>query len=358
MIGGARKRSSATCLVIIIAKIACITAMFGSPLWGSDIAPVRHGDDFIYINFEGDIVIDRRLEGAGHFREGRARAKMDGRWGYIDMSGEFAIDPKYIYANDFQNGIARVGTGDSLTDRDYHFIDRNGNVWGENLPVSERGRVQGFSEGVLSIHADDTNYLVNRQGEIVAALRSHMMALPFSGGLAVAYARDRRNAVFVGCHGDVVIDAGFRTALSFSEGLAPVEVEDDEWIFINYAGEGVFERKFNKAYPFSEGLARVGQRSGEGEMRYGYLGRSGVIRIGLEFRDAQEFSEGMAAVKGVDDHGEPLWGYINHAGAWVVEPQYQHAQRFRSGIARVLTRSDEWIYINQSGTVVWPAATR
>jgi len=42
------------------------------------------------------------------FNEGLAKVMIGQEWGYINTSGEVVIEPQYLYAEDFDEGVARV----------------------------------------------------------------------------------------------------------------------------------------------------------------------------------------------------------------------------------------------------------
>ena len=65
--------------------------------------------------------------------------KDDGKWGYIDKSGKFVIDPQFDYAEGFSEGLAAVRSGDEKTGK-WGFIDRSGKYaitpqWDHATPV-------------------------------------------------------------------------------------------------------------------------------------------------------------------------------------------------------------------------------
>lgn len=80
-----------------------------------------------YINVSGDWAIPPKFEKAEYFSEGLARVMHKGLWGYIDVSGAFAIEPKYFRAEDFRKGVALVWTWNEEKEGfRVHFIDRTG----------------------------------------------------------------------------------------------------------------------------------------------------------------------------------------------------------------------------------------
>lgn len=77
-----------------------------------------------YIDITGKVVIaNQGWEDASYFSEGLAAVCKDGKWGYINTSGEYVIEPQYDAARDFSCGVAIVDIGD-----DWFIIDVQGNV--------------------------------------------------------------------------------------------------------------------------------------------------------------------------------------------------------------------------------------
>ena len=58
------------------------------------------------------MVIPAQFDQAGEFSDGMARARIAGRFGYIDKSGKFTINPQFDQAGDFEHGLAPVWLGD------------------------------------------------------------------------------------------------------------------------------------------------------------------------------------------------------------------------------------------------------
>ena len=87
-----------------------------------------------YVDKTGNTVIKLPpVSQAVSFSEGLAPILIkDKGWGYIDKTGGFVIQPQYVHAERFKNGLARVSTGnlkDSAMDRDA-YIDKTGKeVW-------------------------------------------------------------------------------------------------------------------------------------------------------------------------------------------------------------------------------------
>ena len=97
---------------------------------------------------------------------------------------------------------------------------------------------------------------------------------------------------YINKQGEIVIDAQFKSASDFSEGLARVEI-DSKYGYIDKQGEIVIKPQFDNDYlpDFSEGLKRV-----KIDSEYGYIDKQGEIVINPQFDIALDFSEGLATV--------------------------------------------------------------
>jgi hypothetical protein len=49
-----------------------------------------------------------KLKNIGDFSEGYAAALLNGKWGYIDRTGTWAVEPQFERAGNFKDGVAKV----------------------------------------------------------------------------------------------------------------------------------------------------------------------------------------------------------------------------------------------------------
>lgn len=79
-----------------------------------------------------EVVIEPQYEDAKGFSDGYAAVKKDGKWGYIDESGNAITDFVYYYAAPFAEGKAivacGVGWGGIKVSYEMGFVDENGNL--------------------------------------------------------------------------------------------------------------------------------------------------------------------------------------------------------------------------------------
>lgn len=89
-------------------------------------AAVLSGNRWGVLDNLGNLIVPFQFEEiSSQYSEGLAAAKRDGKWGFIDLRGEWVIQPIYDRANDFTNGLAVVFQNNMQT---LCIIDPLGNV--------------------------------------------------------------------------------------------------------------------------------------------------------------------------------------------------------------------------------------
>ncbi len=113
---------------------------------------------------------------------------------------------------------------------------------------------------------------------------------------------------------------------NFSENLAAVVAEDADGElkrgFIDKSGKIVIPLEYDYAYSFSEGLAAVAEYNGK-KLKYGYIDQDGEVSIPFEYDLALPFSDGLAAVA-KENNGDWKWGFISKSGKVVVSLKYDN----------------------------------
>jgi hypothetical protein len=258
---------------------------------------------------------------------------LNGKWGYINNSGNIEIEPNYDEAREFSDGFAavRIGTNWGYVSEETKnlAIPANlsvaGDFSGELAPAQRPGQLYGF---------------INTSGEF-AISPQYDFAGAFSEGLAAVRLDGLWGYVSTG--GEVVIDLTFSDARAFSEDMAAVETFEG-WVYINKTGSEVINPNFQitNAGEFSEGLAPIETTEG-----WGYLNQNGSPVITPTFDEAGIFSQGLAWVRD-DDY----IGFIDDSGEWIIPPQFGQVKSFTENMSAVQLSSD-WFYINRSsGTIV------
>lgn len=116
-----------------------------------------HGGSARYIDLAGEAAFTLTAEEAGPFAEGRAAVRIGDAFGYIDAAGRSVIEPAYVDAKDFSEGLAFVAvpSGEDATlqffERRWGVIDASGAV-----VVSPRFLEvgDGFRDGRAAVRVD------------------------------------------------------------------------------------------------------------------------------------------------------------------------------------------------------------
>lgn len=303
-----------------------------------------------YINTSGKIVLDTGLDRNWEFSDGLAAAMREGenKWGYIDKTGKFAIEPKFEsypngYVGSFSDGLARI-----QVDAKHGFIDRRGDF----VIAPQFVFADDFNEGFAKV-------------AVSGPCRFWDPDNPCPGSDVYGSRDDKPDYpeckfAFVDKSGKLLAEQDFENARDFSEGLAAVQ-KNGKWGFIDKQGKLVIPYQFDRAYSFSDGLARVGKdKDGKSwSFTWGYIDKSGRLSIGYHFERSEEFSDGLAPV-GTFDEATRNWGnyyYVNKRGLRAFPGTFVEASHYYKGVAHVmLSRSDTervFAYIDVNGRQIF-----
>ena len=276
--------------------------------------------------------------------------KKDGKWGYLNNRLEMAIPAQFSKAEDFNEGFAavsdKVNDAQGQTKELFGYIDTTGKI----IVDYKYDKVLDFSEGMAAVVKNGKYGYINKAGTEVIAPQFEEGS-SFSEGLAVVK-RNGKNG-FIDKNGSMVIEPRFSRACwvsVFSEGLAPVYMENDSAGYIDVTGNFIIPANFSYVSAFSEGLALVRPN---GTQKYGFINRKGEMVIEPKFEMSLPFSEGVATVKISRVDGSTFFRIIDKEGKTIADNlQYSFTGIFREGLAGVESNSLRWGFINKNGKEV------
>ena len=113
---------------------------------------------FRSVSAEAEIqyAIKPQFEDARPFSEGLASVKIEGRWGYIDKSGEYVIRPQFDDAWLFSEGLAHVAIGDR-----WGYINKTGKY----VINPQFDYARPFEDGLALVEIDGKWGFINKIGE-------------------------------------------------------------------------------------------------------------------------------------------------------------------------------------------------
>jgi hypothetical protein len=377
-----RKRRIVWIMLLTIAAAVVLTACGSRNLFyplthgaedsDTSMLVVRQGDLFGYADTTGKVVIEPKYEYAGLFYEGLAAVKYNGKYGYIDKTGNTALSFQYVDVTDFHYGKAFAATGyveyeysphnstSTITEKypKYCLIDRDGNILRETdyTSVIYVGDVMDAD----SFRTNGTILLDKKYNETLLPYQKYNEILTdFSEGLAVYHHKDRRIVSYVGYDGKIPFERTFSEAGPFSEGLAAVCEQEDKYGYINKKGEYVIEPQYQYADRFIDGLAFVITDGGS----FAMIDTAGKVARKMEHPAVTiegSFSEGFCAVKKYRPEkydrgtlGAYDIGFMDTTGAIVIDCIYREVTPFNSGIAQVRLWDGKIGYIDRTGKYIW-----
>ena len=140
------------------------------------------------------------------------------KWGYVDKTGKMVIPPQFDWGGKFSEGLAVVKWGKNVG-----YIDKTG-----KMVISPQFDGGGsFNEGLAAVKLKEKWGFIDKTGKLAIPLQFDWAAGPWVTG-----------------------------TWGFSDGLAPVQ-QGKKWGFIDKNGKMVIPPRYNGALKFSEGLAAV-----------------------------------------------------------------------------------------------------
>jgi len=239
---------------------------------------------------------------------------------------EFVIEPQFMDAKDFSEGLAAVIPSKGWSSK-WGFINKEGKFV---IEPQFGGNVTNFNNGFartqIKLGPKGNWYwwtFINRDGEEVSE-KERLGSKPTRGLTAVKIEKkwgykDREEKI--------VINPQFKEARDFYNGLGAVK-KDKKWGFINEEGKIVIDFQFKDAHDFAEELAGVKK-----ERKWGFIDKEGKQVVECQYDKVEDFYEGVAFVY---KRGE--WGLIDTDGRALAECQYDEKGKFHEGLAPVIKK--------------------
>lgn len=279
------------------------------------------------LDHKGNILIKPKYAMMNAVSEGMIAAMREGgTWGYIAPSGSTEIIFRYIDAEDFKNGRARVKVPYWLTKKDlYAIIDKKGEY------IISPADYNFYDLGLLKIEKKNKVRCLIPIGKYSSYEK-----------INATYVRVMRNGKYgmILTNGREIIAPVYDYVSDPSDtGLIIVE-KDGKTGVVDERGNFTYKlsNRFEKVFGFHEGLSKM-QLKG----KYGFMDQHGDIWISAQYPDAGKISDGMVNViiKG-------KWGFMNSKESLKVQPYYKEVKPFKNGVALV-RENQKWNIVNKEG---------
>ena len=266
-------------------------------------------------------------------------------WGGMNGSGRLVIYPGFEWTdNSFNNWVRVVYEG-----KTGYIRSPSQSVFSNNNDFSlliepQFDWADRFAEKYAAVSNNGKVAFINVSGRPITDMIFDE-ALRFREGYAAVRIGD--GCGFIDVRGKIVVEPGFARVRSFHDGLAMVQRHDGTLGYITKAGRYSWRDtrgRFNDLGDFNESLAKA--RIGD---KWGYIDKTGRVRIEPRFEDARDFTNGFAAVQVGDK-----WGYIDKTGRLAIPPRFDDADDFDATLAMIVI-GDKFGFINKTGKIVIPA---
>ncbi|MGD1928485.1 MAG: WG repeat-containing protein [Leptolyngbyaceae cyanobacterium] len=291
-----------------------------------------------YMDVTGKLVIPRCFDSVSAFSDSVARVKIaplsegaDNLWGYINLDGHFLIPPRLV-----------------------------GNQFVESSGMEGFQGYSSFSEGLLPLKQEVSGRVgyINYSGEFVIPPQ-FTIAKPFHEGLA-AICVEAEQCGYINTLGEIVVETRYQATRSFYNGVAVVSLPGpgdlktttpyeiyDFFGLINRAGEYLVPPELNKVRLLERFLG-IGV---DDPIRHPDTPFSpeGLLPVRVPYSE-EEVADFYALslyppTDGVEANlGHGRWGYAIKTGGYAIEPRYWQAGLFKNGYADVVIAEGDTDY--------------
>lgn len=345
-------------LILVVALIAGAVCFFffGNPiakvndseelnLFEENLVSVCKDGKWGYMNKSGEIVIDYQFEDVGIFKEdGLAYVVTDGKYGFIDKTGAYIINPQYDDAGPYCDGLAYVKHGE-----EYGYV----NTLGEVAIKYQYDNAYSFRNGYAVVVVGENWGIIDETGKYVInpqystgyyGLEVYYVTSALSvdniEDILIPAMKDEKYG-YIDVNGNIVIDFQFDDAFVFSdEGYAVVCV-GEKYGLIDRTGKYVINTKYDELLSCGENLYSFAV-----DNKYGLVSVDGTEVAAAQFDDISSIGDGYFIV----EIGEKV-GMIDATGTYIINPTNQYLGGYRNNLM-IVKNNDKCGYINLAGEII------
>lgn len=248
---------------------------------GAAMLPMKHGEQYGYGNRSGAVTIEPQFQDVRAFQNDVAPVCVSGRWGLIDTSGTFILEPSC-------DAIVPLGSDAQM------WACRQSGKWGIARADGTLICPPKFDE-------------IDRCNEWVATIRRGDR-----WGLATV-----EGVVLVPPVYQAVRDIGDGVFFAKREGL---------WGVVRFDGQVIQEFRFTSVDGYPPGMGTCSVSAGPG--KEGVINRKGELLFGNLFRNVDDTADGFVLFRNTAG-----WGVGNACGEILVKPTYEEIKGYESLIS-------------------------
>lgn len=225
-------------------------------------AVVQDRQKFGIINTKGEFIVIPIYDNISDFKEMRAVFNIGGIMGVMNENGNILTKRKYEFISDYSEGRAIVGISSDNGDYKYGYIDLEGNDIIEPKFIS----ANNFNEGVALVHEKDKPFtLIDENGKVIGTYHYEYVAQYGDGLMVFSKASDGPYG-YLNSKGEVVIKPIYKEADGFKDKVAVVSEVDNyngPYGLIDLSGNYIFQPIFSDIKILGEGMIALGMAISE-----------------------------------------------------------------------------------------------
>ena len=283
---------------------------------------IREGK-FGFVDESGNIIIPCEWAYAEPYRDGLAVIGKNQKYGVIDTGGNIITPCKWSYAF-VSEGMICVGNDDAL----YGFLDREGK---EVVPCQYNGYAFkfGFVNGLSICRNSKGKYgFINKRGNIVIPFQWDDAGTFTKAGYAMVQRdTDKIQYGIIDKQGNLVTPCQWKfVSARVGHNVLAVENQVGQWGLLDLRGNQIVQCQWGFIYHQQENISLVRSK----DYIFGYMDGNGEMVIPFrQWKEAESFSDGMAIVKSM----EGKYGAIDKSGKLRIPNKYTILKDFGEGLA-------------------------
>lgn len=288
--------------------------------------PVKKDHFYTMINASGDSVKPVIYDNIGEFKQGFAKFKLMGKYGYFDHRGEVAIKPQFDGADAFTScNLAVVQKGGR-----YGFVNIDGKLV---IPTRYQRASRMSAQGYATVYKDASAGLIDSTGKIIAPIvykAKHLHILEPNKRLKKHFVQLKRTDGQKGNYG-VIFNNG-KSLLYYELNHL---VSSDHFMHNKYMSVKIPSQEGDDVNLTSYGLVNY---------------KGNIVMQTSDYAFVKSASD-AGLVVGKEKGSSVVYGFVNTRGETVIKPKYESIEEFQDGLARV-TAKGKYGFVDTAGALV------
>lgn len=225
------------------------------------------------IDSKGNLIVDYKFDFIGHFEDERGLVVMGDSINYIDSKGDLISKRFYFDGEDFSEGLAPVQLED---DGKWGYLNKSGEI----AIKFSYDYAQEFKNNSASVDLGEFEFLINKQGQILDTIESEYQKRKFPIiGSANVWKLGMLNS-----RGDTIMQMKYRS-FGYPQGDLMWYFTGEKYGLADTTGTILIESIYDKLTYFSDNGLALASKDG----KYGYIKKDGSIHIEFQYLDAKGF---------------------------------------------------------------------